>query len=156
MPDHEVPEAGDLHLLAVGEGLFHDLEDLLHQLGGFLLGEAHALVDLLDDPRFATNAERRDNVDAITEILDGVFSTGTRAHWIARIRAEHVPCGPINSVGEAIDWGVEMEMDPIVTGGDGYRSVRCPVRLDGEALTGARRPPRLGEHTDEIRTEVGG
>jgi len=112
--------------------------------------------DLLDDPRFATNAERRDNVDAITEILDGVFSTGTRAHWIARIRAEHVPCGPINSVGEAIDWGVEMEMDPIVTGGDGYRSVRCPVRLDGEPLTGARRPPRLGEHTDEIRTEVGG
>ena len=83
--------------------------------------------------------------------------TDTRAHWIGRIRAEDVPCGPINDVGEAIDWGLEMAMDPIVTGDDGYRAIRFPVRLDGDrSTTATRRPPHLGEHSEEIRAEVDG
>lgn len=113
--------------------------------------------DLLDDPRFATNTSRRDHLDDITGILDATFVTDTRAHWIGRIRAEDVPCGPINDVGEAIDWGLEMAMDPIVTGDDGYRAIRFPVRLDGDrSTTATRRPPHLGEHSEEIRAEVDG
>src|SRR5690606_934537 len=45
----EVPEARDLHLVAPLEGLLERVEHELHDLRGLLLGEAHRLVDPLDD-----------------------------------------------------------------------------------------------------------
>jgi CheY-like chemotaxis protein len=49
--DDEVPEASDLDLLAALERLLYGVEHHLHDLGGLLLGEAHLLVDALDDIR---------------------------------------------------------------------------------------------------------
>lgn len=111
-------------------------------------------IDLIDDPRFVGNTIRRSNVHELNGIINGVLATDTRTTWIDRLRAEDVPCGPINSLPEAIDWGVEMNMETVVEGADGYRSVRNPIRIDGTVATAARRPPRLGEHGDEIRAEV--
>src|SRR5262249_7603883 len=45
----EVPEAGDLDLVPALQRLLHRVEDELDDLGGFLLGEAHLLVDAFDD-----------------------------------------------------------------------------------------------------------
>ncbi|MGB1681374.1 MAG: CaiB/BaiF CoA transferase family protein [Acidimicrobiales bacterium] len=111
-------------------------------------------VDLIDDPRFEGNTIRRENVHELNAIINHALATDTRAAWIGRLREQDVPCGPINSLTEAIDWGVEMNMETIVEGDDGYRSVRNPIRIDGQVATQARRPPRLGEHADEIRAEV--
>jgi len=111
-------------------------------------------VDLIDDPRFEGNTIRRENVHELNAIINDALATDTRAAWIGRLREQDVPCGPINSLTEAIDWGVEMNMETIVEGDDGYRSVRNPIRIDGQVATQARRPPRLGEHADEIRAEV--
>ncbi|MEO0492374.1 MAG: CoA transferase [Actinomycetota bacterium] len=110
--------------------------------------------DLIDDPRFDHNTIRRQNLEALNEILEPAFAAGTREHWIARLRAEDVPCGPINSLREALEWADAMGMEPIFTGGDDYQAVRNPIRIDGEVITAGRRPPRLGEHTDEIRSEI--
>ncbi|MEM8709098.1 MAG: CoA transferase, partial [Actinomycetota bacterium] len=110
--------------------------------------------ELIDDPRFVTNTLRRQNLEALNEILEPAFAAGDRAHWIAELRAADVPCGPINSLREAMEWAAAMGMEPIFTGGDGYQAVRNPVRIDGGVVTEGRRPPRLGEHTDEIRAEV--
>ncbi|HCH79593.1 MAG TPA: carnitine dehydratase, partial [Acidimicrobiaceae bacterium] len=110
--------------------------------------------ELIDDPRFVTNTIRRQNLEELNEILEPAFAANTRAHWIAKLRAEDVPCGPINSLREALDWAIDMGMEPIFTGSDDYQAVRNPVRIDGEVITEGQRPPRLGEHTDEIRAEV--
>ncbi|MEM8708351.1 MAG: CoA transferase, partial [Actinomycetota bacterium] len=112
--------------------------------------------ELIDDPRFVTNTIRRQNLEQLNEILEPAFAADTREVWIAKLRDEDVPCGPINSLREAMDWAAEMGMEPIFTGDDGYQAVRNPVRIDGEVVTEGRRPPRLGEHTDEIRAEVDG
>ena len=112
--------------------------------------------DLIADPRFAHNTIRRSNVIELNEIINGALATDTRTAWIDKLRGEDVPCGPINSLNEAIAWGIEMNMETVVEGADGYRSVRNPIRIDGEVATEARRPPRLGEHDDEIRAEVEG
>ena len=110
--------------------------------------------DLLDDPRFADNTLRRANVLELNAELEKTLVTRTRDDWVVLLRANDVPCGPINSIPEAIAWGEEMDSDPIVTDGDAYRSVRSPIRIDGHARTTARRPPRMGEHSAEIRAEV--
>lgn len=135
---------GDIIIAAANDKLFAGLCRVIDR------------TDLIDDARFAGNTIRRSNVHELNEIINGVLSTDTRAVWIDRLRAQDVPCGPINSLPEAIDWGVEMNMESIVEGADGYRAVRNPIRIDGEVATSARRPPRLGEHDDEIRAEVEG
>ena len=135
---------GDIIIAAANDKLFAGLCRVIDR------------TDLIDDARFAGNTIRRSNVHELNEIINGVLSTDTRAVWIDRLRAQDVPCGPINSLPEAIDWGVEMNMETIVEGADGYRAVRNPIRIDGEVATSARRPPRLGEHDDEIRAEVEG
>lgn len=133
---------GDIIIAAANDKLFAALCRVIER------------TDLIDDPRFAGNTIRRSNVHELNEILTAALMSDTRAAWIDKLRAEDVPCGPINSLPEAIDWGVEMNMETIVEGDDGYRSVRNPIRLDGEVTTRARRPPRLGEHDEEIRAEV--
>ncbi len=133
---------GDIIIAAANDKLFAGLCRVIDR------------TDLIDDPRFDGNTIRRANVLELNEIINGVLGGDTREAWIEKLRAEDVPCGPINSLTEAIDWGIEMKMDTIVEGADGYRSVRNPIRIDGEVVNEARRPPRLGEHGAEIRAEV--
>ncbi|MEM9465513.1 MAG: CoA transferase [Actinomycetota bacterium] len=135
---------GDIIIAAANDKLFAGLCRVIER------------IDLVDDPRFAGNTIRRSNVHELNEIINGVLAGDTRAAWIEKLRAEDVPCGPINSLTEAIEWGVEMNMETIVEGADGYRSVRNPIRIDGAVATEARRPPRLDEHGEEIRAEVDG
>ncbi len=110
--------------------------------------------ELLDDPRFADNTIRRANVLALNAELEATLGTRTRDEWVALLRANDVPCGPINSIPEAIAWAEGIGSDPIVTDGDAYRAIRSPIRIDGAVRTTARRPPRMGEHSAEIRNEI--
>ena len=111
--------------------------------------------DLIDDPRFVTNTLRRRNVEDLNAILEPIFLTDTRSSWVDRLQAAQVACGPVNSLPEALAWAEEMGMDPRIDGPDDYRAVRNPIRLDGEVITTARlRPPRPGEHSSEVRTDV--
>ena len=91
--------------------------------------------ELIDDPRF------RHQHDPAPE------PGGTQRDPRTRVRGEHagaldreapredVPCGPINSLREALDWAIDMGMEPIFTGSDDYQAVRNPVRIDGAVIT---------------------
>ena len=71
------------------------------------------------------------------------------------LRAADVPAGPVASVGEALR-GMEQAF-----GGDWVqeappmRLAPDPIRLDGERLPLRGTPPLLGQHTDEVLTELG-
>jgi crotonobetainyl-CoA:carnitine CoA-transferase CaiB-like acyl-CoA transferase len=65
-----------------------------------------------------------------------------------------VPCGPINSIGDGIELAERLGLAPRVTVGTGdeaFDLVRNPIQLSEGSLRYDRPPPRLGEHTDEIR-----
>ena len=122
-----------------------------------LVAEALDRPDLVDDPRFVDNPTRRAHIDELAEELNRTLAGGTRDEWVARLRARDVPCGPINSIPEAIAWGESMGLEPSVSADD-YTGVRSPIRLDGvpAGTSSVRRPPRFGEHSDDVRTELGG
>ena len=103
------------------------------------LCEAIGLADLPADPRFATNAARVANVDALAELFNDVFRTRPADHWVAVLRAASVPVGPINRVDEAFELAAELGMEPIDTT-HGVPLVTPPLRLDGERPP-IRRPP---------------
>jgi crotonobetainyl-CoA:carnitine CoA-transferase CaiB-like acyl-CoA transferase len=114
------------------------------------LCEAIGLPDLPADPRFATNAARVANVDALAGRFDAVFRTRPADHWVAVLRAAGVPVGPINRVDEAFELAAELGMEP-VDSTHGVPLVTPPLRLDGERPPIRRPPPGLDEHGEEIR-----
>ena len=57
---------------------------------------------LASDPRFATNALRHADRLALKAEMEAVLRTDSADHWLAVLAAVGVPCGPINSVSEAV------------------------------------------------------
>lgn len=59
--------------------------------------------ELINDPKYATNPLRNENVKTLTEILNGIFATKTVAEWVKELEAAGVPCAPINNVKQIIE-----------------------------------------------------
>ncbi|MQA77884.1 MAG: CoA transferase [Streptosporangiales bacterium] len=115
--------------------------------------------ELVEDPRFRTTADRRDNRDELQEIVSGILRARTRAEWERILDEADVPYGPILDVVEALEQEQFVARDILFsmhhpTAGD-VPMVRPPIRFVGEALaasTGAA--PLLGQHTREVLREV--
>jgi crotonobetainyl-CoA:carnitine CoA-transferase CaiB-like acyl-CoA transferase len=58
--------------------------------------------DLLADSRFASDAVRRENRQALREILDAAFATASAADWEDRLSAAHVPAGAVREIPEIL------------------------------------------------------
>jgi crotonobetainyl-CoA:carnitine CoA-transferase CaiB-like acyl-CoA transferase len=106
------------------------------------------------DARFAANPARVANREALDAAIAQALKGGKSAAWIEKLRAAGVPCGPINSVGEALN-------DPHTLARDMVRAVRhptvgelkmvgIPFRMNGTPAAIRRAPPLLGQHTDEV------
>jgi crotonobetainyl-CoA:carnitine CoA-transferase CaiB-like acyl-CoA transferase len=115
---------------------------------------------LADDERFATNAARVAHRAALAEALEAVLAAATAAVWVERLAADGIPCGLVADVAQAFASARDVGLDPVaeVTRADGtaVRTVANPVGLSATPPTYRLAPPRLGEHTDEVRREVTG
>src|SRR5688572_21079478 len=117
------------------------------------------LLELVEDPRFATNPQRVRNADALRSRLSPVLEERTRDYWIDRLTAAGVPCGAVRSVAEALN-------DPQVTARRMIEAVEhaalgmvkvlgVPIKLS-ETPGGVRTaPPVLGQHTAGVLGELG-
>jgi crotonobetainyl-CoA:carnitine CoA-transferase CaiB-like acyl-CoA transferase len=111
--------------------------------------------ELATDARFATNAARLEHRDALGAELEAAFASAPAEAWVARLGEAGVPAGPINDLGAAFAFAEELGLEP-VDDTDGVRTVRSPLRLGATPAAVSRRPPRLGEHSDEIRAWLRG
>jgi crotonobetainyl-CoA:carnitine CoA-transferase CaiB-like acyl-CoA transferase len=116
--------------------------------------------DLLEDPRFRTNTERVQHRTALKAELERVLSTMTVDEVVDRMERAAVPCGRVRTIAEALgDPQVEARQmmldldDPELTD---FRVLGNPIKLSAHPRVAARRPPRLGEHTQSIRAELAG
>lgn len=109
---------------------------------------------LIDDPRFATNTDRVAHVDELAAELGELLATRTAAEWFDRLTPLGVPCGPVNDLAQAFDLAETLGLGPraTVTGPDGapLQLVANPIGLSGTPPRYERRPPRLGEHTEDL------
>jgi crotonobetainyl-CoA:carnitine CoA-transferase CaiB-like acyl-CoA transferase len=115
--------------------------------------------DLSTDPRFATNDDRVANTDAIREIFGEIFKHSPRDEWIARLRANAVPCGAVATVAEAFASDVVKArgvVQPVThTEMNSYPAVMTPARLHNTEPVNLAGAPLLGEHTREVLHAVG-
>jgi crotonobetainyl-CoA:carnitine CoA-transferase CaiB-like acyl-CoA transferase len=107
-------------------------------------------IGLEPDARFATNELRVATRAALREALEQRLRTAPRAQWQEALRAANVPAGPVQTIGEAFSLAESLGLD-VVDETDGMRTVAFPARLSRTPARVRRRPPELGEHSDELR-----
>ncbi len=111
------------------------------------------------DERFARNQDRVANRSAIDRLIGDVFVGSTRAEWIAALEPLGIPCGPINAVSEALSSEqtaarkMVMTVDHPTAGP--FDMVGIPFQMFGTPPSVRRPPPRLGEHSEAVLTELG-
>jgi len=112
------------------------------------------------DARFTKNPERVKNRERVDGMIAEALRRDRTASWIERLRAAGVPCGPINSVAEALEdphtvaRGLVRKVSHPAAGE--LKLVGIPYALNGTPATIRRPPPTLGQHTDEVlREELG-
>lgn len=115
--------------------------------------------DLMNDPRFATNAQRIAHYEEIIGPVREIIRQRNTDEWLDALRAVGVPVGRINTVAQAlsdphlIERGMIVQLEHPALGM--IRSIATPVHLADSPLVYYRHPPRLGEHTDEVMSELG-
>jgi crotonobetainyl-CoA:carnitine CoA-transferase CaiB-like acyl-CoA transferase len=113
---------------------------------------------LTTDPRFATNADRLANRDALDELIAASFVRHTLDHWTARLTQGDVLFSLVRDLPEVFadpevrDAMVETVQHPTV--GE-LPLLRTPIRMASTPVSIRRAPPLLGQHTDEVLAECG-
>lgn len=104
--------------------------------------------DMIEDPRFATNADRIANRDEMTRRLTAATLTRSKEELLAGCEARGIPAGPINDFAEVFaDPQVQARgLSRVI---DGVPSVAPPFRFSRAELRLDRPSPRLGEHQGE-------
>ncbi len=112
------------------------------------------LPHLAVDPKFSSNVQRTANRSELKELLIARLSQRTSAEWFSELTAAGVPCGPINTIDQGIEFATEIGLDPVVLSGEGADAVpvtRHPVTYSRTPPRYDRPPPKLDEHGAEIR-----
>jgi formyl-CoA transferase len=115
--------------------------------------------DLLGDPRFRTRGGRLEHRAALIAEIEKTTTTESRAHWLLRLDAARVPCGPINSYPEALadPHALARQMVVEVTHpvAGVVKALGVPVKLSHTPGAVDRPAPLVGEHTAEILSGLG-
>ena len=108
---------------------------------------AVGLEELLDDPRFATNAARVRNRAELNARLDAALSGASQEEWIVRLNRAGVPAGRVQSVTEAL-------ADPQVAAQDMVLSVphdgHGPVGMTGFPIKFSETPLHVRHPTPAL------
>ena len=114
--------------------------------------------DWLEDPEWSTPEARLPKLDKVFEEIEKWTMTKTKYEVMDILNPLNVPCGPILSMKELAEesslkaTGTIVEVDHPERGK--YLTVGNPIKLS-ESSSDVKRSPLLGEHTDEILSEIG-
>ncbi len=164
--DGEVPpQAGNDHPTAIPTGVFETADGHVNiAASGTMfqrLCKALGAEELIDDPDYRQADARSENRAALNAALSEYTRRRTSAEWIEQLNEAGVPCGPINRIDETLadpqvqDLGIAVPVQHAALGS--LTVVGQPVHLDRTPQPARMRmaAPDVGEHTDEVLTELG-
>ena len=122
----------------------------------------HKLCAVLGNPGLASHPDYIDNKGRVTNRVRLITQLGaltirfTKADLIARLEAESVPAGPINTVPEVfadpqvVHRAMRVDLPSAAAEAGSIPTVRSPILLDGVAQVSLRPSPQRGEHSADI------
>ncbi len=110
--------------------------------------------ELINDPRFDTNAKRVENRDEIMPIFENKMREKTRDEWLRIFEKANLPCGPILALNEVFSDINVKEREMLFTlehpvEGE-VKQLGFPYKLFDTPAKVKLRPPSLGEHNEEV------
>lgn len=133
---------GEIFLGVVNDGQFRKLCTVLDRPGW------------AEDPRYAGNALRLQNKQALKRDLEEALRDHDPGELCRTLMAAGVPAGPVHSVEQALGHAHTAHRAMNVTAGD-TRVLGVPVKLSATPGAARARPPQFAEHTQEVLTEAG-
>jgi crotonobetainyl-CoA:carnitine CoA-transferase CaiB-like acyl-CoA transferase len=138
---------GDLMVTAGNDDLFARLCDAL------------GLPELPDEPAYRHNADRVANRVELHDLLQARLMEKPGWEWHEILRARSIPCTPVRTVADfvgdehlaALGMLVPVPHPDVAD----LRLVGTPMTFDGTRPAPGRPPPRLGEHTPQVLTQLG-
>jgi formyl-CoA transferase len=122
------------------------------------LAKVLGLEDLAEDERFATMSGRSANKVALLAELDPVIARWKSDELVAALNAAGVPSGRVNTVPEALASPQVQARGQVGTiqrrDGTEVKFVGFPAQLSATPATYRTAPPRAGEDTREVLSEV--
>ena len=108
---------------------------------------------MLQRPEFESRPARIANYEKVVEFLAPIFARQPRAYWEERLAALEVPHSPVYTSQEVVE-GELAAHHRLVVEGEGargtFRTIRFPVRFDGEIEDSVVPPPELGDANAEV------
>jgi len=137
--------------------------------GWFIVGVANEkqwglLCDVLDRPemkndsRFAANRDRVTNREVLLAELNRIFSERDVDTWLEELTKAGLPCGRINSIPEVFAHpqteAREMKLETEHPTAGTIKVPGFPYKLSETPAGIQKPPPMLGEHTEEVLTNL--
>lgn len=116
--------------------------------------------DLPADKRFATNAARVRNREAVVAAVQDIVREKPTAWWDEQLAKVSIMCAPINTLDQVFEdpqirhREMKISMPHAAAGKGEVDLIGNPLKLSGTPASYRRPPPMLGEHTDELLSEV--
>lgn len=137
---------GDIIIALGNDRQFRDLVDIL------------GLPEMADDARFVTSASRSDHREAMFAMINPAIARWTSDELLAALEAAKLPCGKINTIPQALEQPqtVARELVQEIAREDGtpIRFVGFPAKLSASPATYRLAPPRSGQDTRTVLSEV--
>ena len=114
--------------------------------------------EIAADSNFATNQARVFNREILTPYIAGIIRGKSRAYWIEGLEPLGVPCGPVNSLKEALAHpqivARERVKKVVHSSGVEIPLLMNPVKMTKTPPIYEKSPPFLGEHSREILEQI--
>ena len=115
--------------------------------------------DLITSPGFESHTERQHNALQLSEILEPLFAGKTSRHWLDLLEKAGVPCTPVNYARDLFEHPQILEND-LVSEHDSadlgkVKQTGLLVKLSQTPGKLWRAAPGLGQHNDEVLSELG-
>jgi formyl-CoA transferase len=112
--------------------------------------------DLVSDPRFATKAERHARSLELIKIFDETFATKDLAEWRVILDGNGLVFGVVGILDDIPNDKQMLDNEVLVPfENDTMLTINSPIWVDGAKKVTPRKPPGLGEHSDEILRKAG-
>ncbi len=112
--------------------------------------------DLLTDERFATKAGRHARSLELIKIFDGIFAARDLAEWRRLLDGSGLVFGVVGILDDIPHDKQMLDNDVLVPfENDTMLTINSPIWVDGARKVPPRKPPGIGEHSDEILRNAG-